>query len=239
MKHEAVLVGDVGGTHSRWAIFDGELGPIDVSKTSTARSLVEAARPYSGRYRAAGVAVAGPVEQGKVVLTNADWRGSVSDLDVPVRLVNDLEAVAFSIPLLTARDIQWWGGRGESLERVLCLGIGTGFGGALFTPDDVIAMEPGHEPLHGGFGDQTVESVVSGLSLARHRDHALFRAALAFAVDRLVERWAPDALCLIGGVVEHHSVLFDDLRPKVESYGRIVHPCPALLGAARAAITAL
>ena len=118
------------------------LGPIDVSKTSTARSLVEAARPYAGRYRAAGVAVAGPVEQGKVVLTNADWRGSVSDLDVPVRLVNDLEAVAFSIPLLTARDIQWWGGRGESLERVLCLGIGTGFGGALFTPDDVIAMEP-------------------------------------------------------------------------------------------------
>jgi len=239
MKHEPVLVGDVGGTHSRWAIFSDGLGEIDVCTTSSSRCLEDAARPYAGRYTAAGVAVAGPVEDGQVMLTNADWRARESDLDVPVRLVNDLEAVALSMPLLKAEDYLWWQGRGESLTRVLCLGVGTGFGGALFTPDEVVAMEPGHESLGGEFGSQTVEAVVSGLGLGRHCDDDFFKAAYTAAVNRLIGRWSPDAVCLIGGVVEHRQDLFEGIRLPVGSYGRIIHPCPALLGAARAAFMAL
>ena len=239
MASEPILVGDVGGTHSRWAIFRDDLGEVDVCKTAEARSLREAAKRYAGQYRAAGVAVAGPVVDGRVTLTNADWSGSESDLAVPVRLVNDLEAVALSIPLLKAEDYQWWHGRGESLSRVLCLGIGTGFGGALYTHDGVVAMEPGHEPLGGEFGTQTVESVVSGVALGRHCDDAFLKAGFTAAVERLVDRWTPDAVCLIGGVVEHRPDLFADRRPPVQSYGQIVHPCPALLGAARSAMCAL
>lgn len=238
-KIEPVLVGDVGGTHSRWAIFHDGLGKVDIFKTADTRSLKDAARPFAGQYRAAGVAVAGPVQNRKVRLTNANWRGAESDLDVPVRLVNDLEAVAMSLPLLDDVDFDWWKGDGESRKRVLCLGIGTGFGGALYTPTEVIALEPGHEELGGDFGRQTVESVVSGLALRRHGDPGLLKAALAVAVDRLLVRWRPDTLCLVGGVVEHHSELFTELNPNVRSYGRVTHPCPALLGAARAAIKML
>ena len=137
---------------------------------------------------------AGPVTDGRVTLTNADWRAAETDLDLPVRLVNDLEAVALSIPLLTPTDFSWWSGRGESLNRVLCLGVGTGFGGALFTPDKVVPMEPGHEQLGGEFGSQSVESVVSGMALARHGDAEFLRAGFSFAVNRLIDRWEPDAV---------------------------------------------
>ena len=83
------------------------------------------------------------------------------------------------------------------------------------------------------------EAVVSGLGLGRHCDDDLFKAAYTAAVNRLIGRWSPDAVCLIGGVVEHRQDLFEGIRLPVGSYGRIIHPCPALLGAARAAFMAL
>ena len=239
MISEPVLVGDIGGTHSRWAIYAGGLTEVEVCRTASSGSLRDAVQPWAGRYRAAGVAVAGPVEDGRVLLTNADWRATESDLDVPVRLVNDLAAVALGVPLLEPEDFVWWGRRAASLERVLCIGVGTGFGGALHTPEGVVAMEPGHELLGDAFPGHTVESVVSGTALAVHRDDAALRTAFKLAVDRLVDRWAPDAVCLIGGVVENREELFAEYGHPSVAYGRIIHPHPALIGAARAAIAAL
>ena len=47
MKHEAVLVGDVGGTHSRWAIFsDGELGDRRLRRRLRAAPRRTRLRPY-------------------------------------------------------------------------------------------------------------------------------------------------------------------------------------------------
>ena len=86
------------------------------------------------------------------MLTNADWRASESDLDVLLFIVNDLEAVALSMPLLTAETLPVVAGARGIAERVLCLGIGTGFGGALYTPDEVIAMEPDMSHYGGDFG---------------------------------------------------------------------------------------
>ncbi len=239
MTDELILVGDVGGTHSRWALFDGELKEITVAKTCASTGLQQAVEPWLGRFIAVGVAVAGPVIQGTVSLTNANWRASEHDLNVPVCLVNDLAAVALSVPVLADGDIEWWGGKPTIGGRVLCIGVGTGFGGALWTGDGVVAMEPGHEDLGAGFGGLTVEEVVSGMALEDHDDADQFSAGLLAAVTRLGERLRPDTILFIGGVVEHRPELFEPLRGLPQSLGRIVHPYPALLGVARAAKASL
>ena len=41
----------------------------------------------------------------------------------------------------------------------------------------------------------------------------IFKSAYTAAVNRLIGRWSPDALCLIGGVVEHRQFfLMTDVR---------------------------
>ena len=241
---DAVLVGDVGGTHSRWARFEGTLGPVMVTSTSAVGSLREAVDELLGDAKACGVAVAGPIVDRRVRLTNAEWEGHEDDLDVPVALVNDLEAVALSVPELTDNDVVWWGAKSSIGHRVLCLGIGTGFGGAVWADGKAHSMEPGHESL-GYFEpferEVTVEEVVSGLAIkqlneAGVRLESVIPSAFEFALQRLVDRWAPETVLVMGGVAEGRPDLFES---GVASVGvpvaHIVHPHPALIGAARAA----
>lgn len=241
---DAVLVGDIGGTHSRWARFEGTLGPVTVTSTASAATLSEAVDGLLGDAKACGVAVAGPIADRGVRLTNANWEGHEDDLDVPVALVNDLEAVALAVPELTDADVAWWCTKSAIGARVLCLGIGTGFGGAVWADGRAHPMEPGHESL-GYFEpldrEVTVEEVVSGLAIRQLSSagvniESVVPAAFEFALQRLVNRWTPETVLLMGGVAEGRSDLFE---PGAASVGipvaHIVHPHPALLGAARAA----
>ena len=79
MKPGAVLVADVGGTHTRVGRFDGALRQVETWPTSQTPSLRAALRHYEalhpGPVAAAGVAIAGPVQGPSVSLTNVDWTG--------------------------------------------------------------------------------------------------------------------------------------------------------------------
>jgi len=241
----SVLVGDVGGTNSRWAIFNEGLGPVVIRPTSESRSVQDAISDWIGSVDACGVAVAGPVKDGCVSLTNANWYGREADIGKPARFVNDLEAVALAVPMLKDSDLDWWANPVVEPERVLCIGVGTGFGGALWTRLGVQAMEPGHEMLDGFEFDHpvTVEDIVSGPGLDRLRQRGLdaekmFGEAFALALQRLVDRTQADAVFLIGGVVDGCPQVFQSYLPARLSVARISHPHPALLGAAAAAIDA-
>ena len=242
-----VLVGDVGGTNSRWAIYQDGLGPVVVRPTSSSRTLAEATGDWIDEVDACGVAVAGPVSMGRVSLTNAKWEGAESDMGKPTRLVNDLEAVALAVPLLDETALEWWSDPNPSASRVLCVGVGTGFGGAMWTPDGVTSMEPGHDPLvgFGRYGRQvTVEDVVSGMGLARmrsegHDAEVWLSEAFSCAIGRLIKETRAEAVFLIGGVVVGHDYLFRDRFPGGFPVAKITHPYPALLGAAAAAMGAL
>jgi len=175
---ERVLVGDIGGTNSRWAIFDGTLGPVSVTKTRDAHSLGQAAHQFlQGRdVQACCVAVAGPVENGKAVLTNADWVADPGAMGVPTRILNDLEGAAYGVGLLEQHDVHWPLGVSPHVGDTLVLGVGTGFGGAVIQDGQVTPLEPGHEifvPADGGDLDglvlegTTVEHLVSGPGLLR------------------------------------------------------------------------
>lgn len=108
-----VLAGDIGGTHTRLALVavdDGgaEIDRLEVYPSREHDSLEEIVAEFTGRsgptVETACFGVAGPVRNGVVRTTNLPWTlraGQLSDsLGVPTAVINDLEAIAWSVPLL-------------------------------------------------------------------------------------------------------------------------------------------
>jgi glucokinase len=140
-----MLVGDIGGTHARFAT-------VDVSGSSPWRlehrldfeiefpTFEEALRSYIQRSglasvpSAATIAVAGPVTAGQTKLTNRNWLISEQELrrfgcDAAL-LINDFVALAFAAETLGAADLRVLGPELKGLDDapISILGAGTGFG---------------------------------------------------------------------------------------------------------------
>jgi glucokinase len=183
------IVCDVGGTHIRTARCGGSQGPADIVVSSTAagddlgKLLVRYAQSL-GEVEAVqeiAVAAAGPVEEGQVQLTNAALSISEATIreafSVPprVRVVNDLEAVAWALPWLAGTQRVAMRTPPDALSgNLLVVNVGTGFGAAMLakTRDgwQSIACEPGHMKLASGLSqpagalcfDASVEDLLSG-----------------------------------------------------------------------------
>src|SRR5262245_50987968 len=119
-SHERVLLGDIGATNARFALLsDGAVGPIryfTVAQFPRFADVIDAF--FDGRApsaREAALAVAGPVDQDRCVLTNCSWTIDAHELRAAfglsrVQLCNDFEAAALSLPYLTAADLYRLGG---------------------------------------------------------------------------------------------------------------------------------
>jgi len=141
MHQRTALIGDIGGTHARFAICDiDELSVrhFVVFTTDMFSSLPDAVAHYLAsipdRPDIAGFAVAGPITGDKIVMTNSSWeftRGEVQAASGASRIhfLNDFEALALSLPYLNAHDKRQLGG-GEPVEYapMIVLGPGSGFG---------------------------------------------------------------------------------------------------------------
>jgi len=195
-----VLLADLGATNSRIAMTGPDGRPAGMRKwhgddmpdleAVIARYLDETgARPTAGV-----LAVAAPVAGDDVAMTNRSWRFSGHDLAKrfgwrTVRLINDFEAVALSLPHLRADDTRPLGGGTADPEgpRVV-FGPGTGLGVAALMPaargGSAVPTEGGHvsfgpasadeEPvfarLRESLGYVSSEAILSGPGLARlHR----------------------------------------------------------------------
>ncbi len=143
MTDRILLVGDVGGTNARFALarmVDGrpvldhhESFPADRHPTflKGVAAFLEgcAIKPTGGV-----IAVAGPVTDGEIDLTNSPWRVSETELRTlglnPVRLINDFEALAWGAPVVPDDMLASLGGpaEGEPHTAIAVLGPGTGFG---------------------------------------------------------------------------------------------------------------
>jgi glucokinase len=123
------LVGDIGGTNSRFGLI--ELGStmvreVEVLKNDNFSGLEAAISHYITQkgiteLAAAAVDVAAPVDREHITLTNRAWTFSAESLRQAARakrfrLLNDFEALAWSLPLK------------------IVLGPGTGLGGAALAP---------------------------------------------------------------------------------------------------------
>ena len=138
-----LLVGDVGGTNARFAIahmingkpvlehhesFKGADHPTFLGAVETFIDGCEV-KPTAGV-----IAVAGPVTDGEIDLTNSHWRVSETQLESlglrPARLINDFEALAWGAPVVPADELASLGGpeEGDPHATIAVLGPGTGFG---------------------------------------------------------------------------------------------------------------
>jgi len=161
---ETLLVGDVGGTNARFAtvcMVDGRpvlehhesfRGADHPTFLAAVKAFLDgcAVRPTGGV-----IAVAGPVSDGEIDLTNSPWRISEAELQTlgldPIRLINDFEALAWGAPLVPTEQLASLGGpdQGDPHATLAVLGPGTGFGVSALVRDSrgtdvALPSEGGH-----------------------------------------------------------------------------------------------
>jgi glucokinase len=156
------LIGDIGATNARFSLVQpgGGASPPRVYALNDYPSLPDAIEAYLREERPAQkpvqavLAVASPVTENQVTLTNHPWTFSVKALRAQLGLrrlqvVNDFAANAVAVPHLGAQDVLQVGG-GVAIKNapIGVIGPGTGLGVSAFVPSAdggaMIAGEGGH-----------------------------------------------------------------------------------------------
>ncbi len=173
MAVPCLLVGDIGGTNARFALGNAKSPAFSREKTYQCADFASADQAINAYLKeintkkpvAICIAAAGPIVDGVVRFTNNSWRIETSDLrnefdTAGVRLLNDFEAIAYSIPWLQKSDVVSIGlPRPKNLKEtdftLGVLGPGTGLGAAgLRKRGDQISPVVG-EAGHLGFAPET------------------------------------------------------------------------------------
>lgn len=156
------LIGDIGGTHARFAVIDSPGSPPTRFRTLCCddhAGLLEAVQAYLllerglAEPRVAAFGIANPVEGDRVRMTNHDWSFSIEQLRTDLGLarlvvLNDFTALALSLPRLQAEERHQIGGGSERAGRPIALiGPGTGLG-----VSGLVRCGNGYAPLEGEGG---------------------------------------------------------------------------------------
>nr|WP_082072972.1 glucokinase [Hyphomicrobium sp. 99] len=198
-------MGDIGGTNARFALLEsdrvGRIESVPVANYERVNDAIEALfdRHFDrASISGAMLAVAGPVENGRVKMTNSPWVIDADELRKTfgwnVCVINDFEAIAWSLPHLAPSDLRLVG-RGQAVPTApaVVLGPGTGLGLACLVPRPDVAIvlesEGGHTTLPGGTSRE--DAIIAHL---RERfNHA--SAERALSGDGLVNLY--EAICSI------------------------------------------
>lgn len=173
MIDPCLLIGDIGGTNARFALarpdepgFYSELTLACAEYETAEQGIADyLGRIDRGRPDVICLAAAGPVVDDSVRFTNNHWvidgRGLRERFRSPrVKLLNDFESIAYSIPLLAGNDVATIGlvsaeTHGKNAATFAVLGPGTGLGaGGLLVRENGIYPIVG-EGSHAGFAPET------------------------------------------------------------------------------------
>jgi len=164
----ARLLGDVGGTNARFAVYEDDgrarsVRVIPVDDHATLREAIEAYLTAEGidkPLRAAALAVASPVTGDAVKLTNHPWSFSIAELrrDLQIErleVINDFTANALAVPRLRPEErLQIGSGKAVPDTPIAVLGPGTGLGVSGLIPTEetwtALAGEGGHATMAAG-----------------------------------------------------------------------------------------
>lgn len=157
------LIGDIGGTKTRLAVFSPETGPRVLLAEATFPStdypnLETVVRQFLAEIdipvERASFGVAGPVVHGRATITNLPWVIDEAQLQEAcqfssVRLLNDLEAISSAVPFLEPDDLCTLNtGQTVSDGAIAVIAPGTGLGEGFLTWDGTryyaFASEGGH-----------------------------------------------------------------------------------------------
>jgi len=195
-----ILAGDVGGTKTLIGLFergDRRPLPVDVRTFPTTQypglpAIIAAffdQHPRPAQLTAAAFGVAGPVIDQSAKMTNVPWTVDAAELAralavTRVRLLNDLESMAYSLPVLQADELKQLQAGGDRPNGTIALiAAGTGLGQALLHHSSegyvAIPSEGGHSDfaprtdreiafmryLRDRYGRAEIEHVLSGPGL--------------------------------------------------------------------------
>jgi glucokinase len=138
-----ILAGDIGGTNTRLALFEGDGGgPQQLTTYESAAHggldeiVAEFLSVHPAEPASACFGIAGPVETGVCTATNLAWKVDGAELadrvEIPtVRLINDLEANGYGIAALEDEDFEVLNqGDPEAQGNAAVISAGTGLGEA-------------------------------------------------------------------------------------------------------------
>lgn len=138
-----ILAGDIGGTKTKLGIFSTDKGArhslvqktYPSAKYDSLEAIVEEfMKAEDADITRASFGVAGPVLEGRAKITNLSWVIREKSLSqtlggVPVRLLNDLNAIAHAVPLLEPDDLETLNpGEPEENGAIAVIAPGTGLG---------------------------------------------------------------------------------------------------------------
>ncbi len=184
-----LLAGDLGGTKTILALFsaDGDArDPVVIERfasrqfSSLTRMLDAFLSHHDAPVEAASFAVAGPVVAGKADVTNLSWVISEQGLrtrlgNIPVRLINDLQATAYAIPALKPDDLaSLHPGEAEPEGAIAVIAPGTGLGEAYLVWDGSQYRAYASEGGHTDFAPRNELEMALLRYLMRRMDHVSY-----------------------------------------------------------------
>jgi len=184
-----LLAGDIGGTKTKLAIFSNETGPrVPLSEATFPSARYASLEAIVQEFMAqvnypvdrACFGVAGPVADGRATITNLPW---VLDeiplqtaLNIPmVRLLNDLEAIAHTIPLLKPGELHaLHEGQAAPTGNIAIIAPGTGLGEAFLTWNGSSYQTQKSEGGHADFAPTTELEIGLLRYLLRRFEHVSY-----------------------------------------------------------------
>ena len=162
-----ILAGDIGGTKTALGIYSRKKGvetPLALETFPSAHyaGLEEIVTAFTSKFdfeiEKAAFGVAGPISSGKAKITNLPWIIDEDQLKASlatssVKLINDLEAIAWSVPCLKQTDIYTLNNQSRKVHggTIAVIAPGTGLGEAFLVWDGsrylAQASEGGHADL--------------------------------------------------------------------------------------------
>jgi glucokinase len=163
---KACLLGDIGGTHARFAWQDqpgGALAHVATYLCTQHDSLLAAMQHYLDEHqkpvpRRCAIGIANPITGDDVRMTNHHWSFSISAIQRQLGLeqlavINDFTALALSLPALPTQDLRQVGGELEMPRAPKAvIGPGTGLGVSGLLPHG----DQGWLPINGEGGHATL-----------------------------------------------------------------------------------
>lgn len=156
------IVADIGGTYARFSTVNLEnlfIDKIEIYSCIDYHNFESVLEEYVVKHHLqhichVAVAIACPVLDDVITMTNAHWNFSISEIKkkfclLEFKVLNDFNAIAMSLPVLTNDELRSIGsGVGDSHKARVVLGAGTGLGVAYLLSDTFIhtahAGEGGH-----------------------------------------------------------------------------------------------
>lgn len=233
-----ILAGDIGGTKTQLGLFDSvparpkpiavrTFGTLDYPDLpSIIAAFLDSDDTRHASISTATFGVAGPVIGESAELTNVPWQVDARQVAsrfgmARVRLLNDLQAMAYSIPVLQAAEVHVLQ-EGEALRggNIALIAAGTGLGEALLHNVDGRFVPSPSEGGHADFSARTEREI----SLLRHLTARYGRTDVEHVVSGRglinIHRATHNSPCAAGVDLD------DPGAPATISTAAIEHRCP-------------